>query len=229
MDHSHIERLAGCEPGSYVRDPEATYLTMQRAISTCLLDQWIPRNPLEIGPQGYIGHTLSATTGAVEVVVDGIRIDSPEAVVTHMERYLMPEISAQIQRFDHDARVRHIIDQENATQAMLGEDILKSGYGFISFPTLEYYSYGYVPYFSAFALYPEVMERCFALQADLAVLNNRAALAAYRQANLPPRPRHGRFARHVAAPERTGAHLAAASGAQSRRAGPCRHPPDLAL
>lgn len=38
----------------------------------------------------------------------------------------------------------------------------------------------------AYALYPEVLERHYALQGDLATLNNRAAARAYREGRLPP-------------------------------------------
>jgi uroporphyrinogen decarboxylase len=38
----------------------------------------------------------------------------------------------------------------------------------------------------AYALYPEMMEKDFSLQADLALLNNRAAARAYLEGNLPP-------------------------------------------
>ena len=38
----------------------------------------------------------------------------------------------------------------------------------------------------AYALYPEVMERDFSLQADLALPNNRAAARAYTEGRLPP-------------------------------------------
>ena len=64
--------------------------------------------------------------------------------------------------------------------------MLKSGYSFVRFPHLRYGAYGYANYFMAFALYPEVMERDFALQADAALLNNRAAARAYGEGNLPP-------------------------------------------
>ena len=53
MQHAHIERLAGVGPGDYVRDPESVYLAMQRAVGTCLVDQWIPENPLTMGDAGY--------------------------------------------------------------------------------------------------------------------------------------------------------------------------------
>ncbi len=38
----------------------------------------------------------------------------------------------------------------------------------------------------AYGLYPEVAEKHFALQADYALLNNRAAQRAYQEGNLPP-------------------------------------------
>ena len=55
----------------------------------------------------------------------------------------------------------------------------KSGYGFISFPGYAYGTYGYENYFMACALYPEVIERHFSLQADLALRINRAAARAF--------------------------------------------------
>jgi uroporphyrinogen decarboxylase len=64
--------------------------------------------------------------------------------------------------------------------------MLKSGYGFVSFPGFDYLSYGYENYFMAFALYPEIIERRFALHADLCLLHNRAAARAYREGGLPP-------------------------------------------
>jgi hypothetical protein len=47
--------------------------------------------------------------------------------------------------------------------------------GHQSFPSFHYETYGYASYFTAYALFPEVMARDFAQQADLAVLENRAA------------------------------------------------------
>jgi hypothetical protein len=189
MEHAHIERLAGAEPGAYRRDPEGVYLAMQRAVGTCLVDQWIPRNPLTMGDRGYEADSDrrdTATTGAHEIVCDGVRIDSPEAVVQHLERFAFPRIAADIAAFDEDRRVQEIIAGEQTVQVLLGPTILKTGYGVVHFPTLAYTTYGYEAYFSAYALYPEVMEAHFALQADLAALNNRAAARAYIEGRLPP-------------------------------------------
>jgi hypothetical protein len=186
MQHAHIERLAGTEPGSYRRDPDRVYLAMQRAAGTCLLDQYLADNPLTMGDRGYEGAERRATTGAEQVVCDGIVIDTPEAVVDHLERVEFPRLRKTAATFDEDRRVREIIAGERALQEQLGPSILKSGYGFVSFPAFAYGQYGYQHYFSAFALYPEVMERHFALQADLALRNNRAAARAYAEGDLPP-------------------------------------------
>ena len=186
MDHAQIERVAGARPGDYRRDPEGTYLAFQRAAGTCLLDQFIPRNPLTMGPMGFEGAERGATTGAEEVVRDGVRIGSPEAVVEHLERVAFPGLQRAARDFDEGVRVREILGREREVQDLLGPTMLKSGHGFIRFPGLAYGTYGYQHYFSAYALYPEVMERHFALQADLALLNNRAAARAYQERGLPP-------------------------------------------
>ena len=186
MEHSHIERIAGARPGDYVKQSEEIYLAMQRALGTCLLDQYIWDNPLSMGDRGYEGAEHKAATGAQEVVVDGVVIDSPEAVVEHMERFVFPRLSDAITTFDEDTRVAQIIEHEDAIQARIGPTMLKTGHAFVSFPAFHYGTYGYVDYFSAYALYPEVMEKDFSLVADLALLHNRAAARAYVEGNLPP-------------------------------------------
>ena len=186
MEHSQIERLAGAKPGDYERDPENTYIAFQRAIGTCMLDQYIPDNPLTMGDQGFEGTEKGATTGAEEIVLDGLRISSPEAVVGHLEQVAFPQIQKAIATFDEAQRIKEILDYEAYVQARLGPGILKVPYGVVSFPIFPYHLYGYRNYFSAYALYPEVMERHFSLQAELAVLQNRASARAYVEGKLPP-------------------------------------------
>ena len=186
MEHSQIERIAGVQPGDYKKYPEKTYLAFQHAICTCLLDQYIPENPLRMGDQGYEDTEKGATTGAERIIRDRMLIDSPEAVVEHMERFVFPGLQKEAAEFDEDKRVIEILDREAVIQEKLGPDILKSGYGFVEFPFLARHVYGYVNYFMAYALYPEVMEKHFSLQADLALLNNRAAARAYAEGRLPP-------------------------------------------
>ncbi len=186
MEHAQIERLAGANPGDYKRDPERVYIAFQRAIGTCMLDQYIPDNPLTMGDRGFEGAEKGATTGAEEIVLDGLRINSPEAVIEHLERFVFPQIQRAIATFDEARRVREILEQEATIQDKLGPGILKVPYGVVSFPVFPYYTYGYSNYFAAYALYPEVMERHFSLQAELAILQNRAAARAYIEGNLPP-------------------------------------------
>jgi len=186
MEHAHLERLAAVEVGSYARDPIHTYLACQRGIGTNLIIQWIPENPLSMGARGFEGAPRGATTGASEVVLDGITIDSPEAVVEHMERFCFPALTRAAKEFDADARKRQVIEYEASIQELLGPRILKSPYGIIAFPALGYCGYGYANYFMVLALYPEVIERHFSLQADYCVLNNQAAADAYQEAGLPP-------------------------------------------
>lgn len=187
MEHSFIERLAGTQPGSYRRDPVNVYVGMMRNMGVCMCCQFIPKNPLTMAERGYQSdHERSATTGLEEIRLDGMAIDSPETAVEHLEKIEFPRMRAKIRDFDENARVREILDGEAGKQETLGPSILKTGYGFVHFPTLRYYQYGYQNYFMAYALFPEIMERDLALQADLHVLNNKAAARAYREGNLPP-------------------------------------------
>jgi hypothetical protein len=186
MEHAHLERLAGAQPGDYKKDPERVYLAAQRAMGTCMIDQYIPDNPLTMGDRGFEGAHKGATTGAETIVCDGMVIESPEAVVEHMERFAFPAIRSAIAAFDEEARVREILARELAIQEKLAPDIAKVPYGISPFPYFAYGAYGYANYFMAYALYPEVIEEHFALQADLALLHNRAAARAYVEGKLPP-------------------------------------------
>jgi hypothetical protein len=185
MEHAHLERLAKVEPGEYRKDPERVYVAAQRAMGTCMIDQYIPENPLSMGDCGFEGAAKGTTTGAETIVCDGVVIDSPEAVVEHMERFSFPAIRSAMAAFDEEARVREILAHEAAVQEKLAPDILKAPYGIVPFPHFAYDTYGYASYFMAYALYPEVIEKHFALQADLALLHNRAAARAYVEGNLP--------------------------------------------
>ncbi len=190
MDIPFLETHAGCPPGSLARDPEGVYLRFQQTAGACFIDQWIPRNVLTIGQHGYEASTQrTATTGAQQIVRDGIVIDSPEAVVEHMEKIVWPARQQEIETFAGcvPSLKEKLVTQEVAIQRFLGPDILKGPYseGFQAFPAFRYGVYGYVNYFMAYALYPEVMARDFAQQADLAALKNRVAAEVILEADLP--------------------------------------------
>lgn len=187
MEHAHIDRLAGMPPGSYINHPEETYLAFMKRSPICFVDQYIPLNPLTMGSCGFEGESeRTATTGVAQIVADGMVIDSPEAVVEHMERFTFPQIRRAMADFDEDVQVAAVLANEAEVQAKLAPEMLKTGYGFIRFPGFAYGLYGYENYFSACVLYPEVLEKGFALQADLCRLYNQAAARAYKEGNLPP-------------------------------------------
>lgn len=190
MEVSELEHFAGASAGDYVRDPEEVYTAFQKNIGACFIDQYIPRNPLSMQRNGYGHDTVrTATTGVEEVILDGIRIDSPEAVVEHMERIIFPALAERIRSHDADASVsaQALIDREKKTQDFFGAGMLKVPYGgeWGAFPYFRYGTYGYANYFMAYALYPEVIARDLSLQADLAEKNNAVSAQAVRRGNLP--------------------------------------------
>ncbi len=186
MEHEFIDRIAAAPPGSYVKDPERVYLEYLHNLGACMVDQFIPENPLSMGRQGYNdGAARHATTGAEAIVVDGMPINSPEDVVAHMERFSIPAAVRANAEFDEDACVDEIVRKHDAIQQKYGPNILKTGYGEIRFPGFRYGAYGYTNYFMAFALYPDVMERYFSAVADGCLLVNRAVVRAASEANLP--------------------------------------------
>ena len=190
MEHGEIERLAGSAPGAYQEDPDGVYLAMQRRVGTCYIDQYIPRNPLTMGDHGFEGGVAhGATTGAQEIVVDGMVIDGPEAVVEHLEAHIWPSLRQEIAACDpdDDAAVAALVAGERETQWILAPSILKTPYaGFNAIPSLRYGIYGYEAYLMAYGLYPEAMEQDFALQAELARRQNQLAARAIVEGGLAP-------------------------------------------
>jgi len=186
MEWCMVDRLAEVPEGTYEADPVPIYTKMLENSGVCALDQWIPTNPLTIGPRGYESdRERGATTGAEEIVCDGMVIDSPEAVVEHIEKFAIPSTRPIIEAFDEDATAKNIIENEQKVQEEMGPNILKTPHTY-PFPTFGYGWYGYENYFMAYALYPDVMERLFSAQADCAVRHNTAAARAYKEGNLPP-------------------------------------------
>jgi hypothetical protein len=190
MDWDTTELIAGAKPGEYEKEPERVYLACQLNHGASFCDQWIPRNPLSMRRQGYeSGAGQSATTGQAQIVVDGRIIDSPEAVAGHLEQVLFPRMVQQARETDvHSAEaVAALIAKEMEVQQYFGMNLLKSPYGngFQHFPGFRYGTYGYENYFMAYALFPELMEKDFTLQADLSVKRNTLAARAIIEGGLP--------------------------------------------
>ncbi len=188
MQWSQLEELSGNPPGSYPKEPERVYLEFMQRNGVCFIDQWIPENPLSMRDKGYEGAEHTATTGAEEIIRDGMLIDSPEAAVEHIERFLIPQVEKGKQDLEaaFEDRVRELVAGEVQVQSLFGTNMLKGPYGgFYSFPSFLYGHYSYENYFMAYALYPEVIERCFKAQADAAVVYNRIGAKAIVDGGLP--------------------------------------------
>lgn len=188
MEHRELERMAartGMADPQYKKNPRQVYKAAQMAMGACTCDQWIPENPLEMGDHGYEGGSFNATTGNHTIVVDGISIEEPEDVVEHLETIVFPRLEKAIAEFDTEKRIRQIGLSEYAQQKEMGLELLKTGYGYISFPVFDYYIYGYENYFCAYQLYEDVIDRHFALQAELCRRNNDAAAKAILRYDLP--------------------------------------------
>ncbi|MDR1566397.1 MAG: hypothetical protein LBS48_03820 [Treponema sp.] len=184
MEHQVIERLACCRDGEYSRDPHGVYIKMQQNIGACMLDQYLADNPLSMGGHGYEHGSNSPTTG-LTAVLDGITIDSPEAVAEHLETYEFSRLREKIKSFYAPDVKRKIANQMSWQAQILGENILSTGYGHFAFPALMYGQYGYVPFLESYAIYPELWEQHFRLQGEYAALHNRAVAELYLQNEYP--------------------------------------------
>lgn len=183
MEHSSLEHFASMS--GYAKDPINVYRAAQERFGVSFIDQWIPTNPLSMGDAGFDSGSHSATTGIHKIILDGMEINEPEDVCEHLERFTFPGLRHAVNTFDIEARVRVIGETEYNIAHDMGSKMLKTGYAFINFPCLRYFSYGYENYFCAYALYPEVMEKDFALQAEYSVLCNKAAALAYERYKFP--------------------------------------------
>jgi uroporphyrinogen decarboxylase len=186
MDIAYLEHKSGHPPGSYRADPDTVYLDFQRAAGTCMIDQYLADNPLSMGAHGFeSGAQRAATTGAETIVLDGITIDSPEAVVEHMERFVFPDLKTAIAAACTDDESAALLRHEREMQARFGPEILKVPHDIGWFPALRYGAYGYANYLTAYLVYPEVMEKDFILQSRLAEKHNAIAARAIVEGGLP--------------------------------------------
>lgn len=185
MEIPIIEKLAGVADGEYRKDPDNVYIQAQKRTGACLLDQYLAKNPLD-AERWAKGEGHGVNTGMDAIVADGMTIDSPEAAVEHMEAFEMPRYRKMIAEFDEAAVIAKRIETERALQEKLAPEILKVPYGIVVFPHFMYGKYGFTNYFMAYALYPDVIEKMFSVQADYFALINAATAKAYEQGHFPP-------------------------------------------
>ena len=188
MEHSHIDRLAGEPEGSYRKDPVPVYTKMLLNTGCSLIDQFIPENPLSMGSHGYEEDAKTrdnVTAGNKVIILNGMKIDSPEAMVEHMQKFYFPALKKKIAEYDIEAGIESMVALEISEQARLGSEMLKVPYAYQDFPRLAYGTYGYENYFMGFALFPDIIEEQFKLEAKYAAKSNTALARAYTEGGLP--------------------------------------------
>lgn len=183
MDTGWTERLLGEPPGSYWSAPEDFVARQYRAIGTAFCDQFITQDPA-MSREGW-----RVQRPAGPLVRDGLVIDSPEAVCEHLERFVWPDLERRIAGFSalSPGLQADFRAQMQALQQRLGPDIVAFPYAQPQAkPIFRYGDYGYQNYFMFYALYPEVAERSFRLEADYAVLHNTAMAEVMLAEGYPP-------------------------------------------
>ena len=185
LEHEMIDRLSGVPIGTYIKNPKQTYNLLQQKAGVNFIDQYLWENPLIMGAHGYENAEYGATTGATTIIVNDMPINSPEDVIQHLEKYEIPNMQKKLKDFSAEKFILQLGESELEIQKDLGMNILKTGYASIMFPLFLYETYGYINYFSAFALYPEMIEKYFSAAADYMCVRNQAVLEAYKLYDLP--------------------------------------------
>jgi len=183
MDPRWVENLLGEPAGTYFTDPVDFTLRMHRRLGVSFLDQLVTIQP-EIASDGWHVEVSSQPP-----VMDGIVIDSPEAVARHYEQFVIPGLEQAIRDFPRNAPEirRRYVEGFRAMQERLGPEILYVPYGEVQHkPIFRYSIYGYVPYFQFYALYPTLQAEAFRLEADYAVLHNGLLGQAIIEEGFPP-------------------------------------------
>ena len=143
MQWSHLESFSSNPSGSYPKDPVRVYKEFLLSIGNCFVDQWIPENPLSIKEKGYdADFERGSNTGGEKIIRDGMLIDSPEAVVEHMEKYgfrRMEEHKLYLKNNFEEEVCKRIAD-EVEVQRLFGMKMLKGPYS----------GYGLLPYLQSF-------------------------------------------------------------------------------
>jgi len=184
VEHSSIEKLANVPYGQYKKDPHGVYIRMLGNVGVNIVGQYMADNPLTIGNHGYEHGGSSATTG-VTAILDGIIVDSPEAVAEHLESFALPHLQKQILNFDPVPVMQRITLEMSMKAALLDDNVLIAGFDNIYFPQLQYEQYGYENFMIAYALYPELFEKLFKLQGRYGALHNKAVADVYLQNDYP--------------------------------------------
>jgi hypothetical protein len=183
MDVGWTERLLGEPAGAYDLDAVGLELRQKQVLGTAIFDQLVttPRSQVESGFGGRVS--------AHQAVVDGIPIDGPEDVLRHYEQVVVPGLESAIARFPERAETIRAewLASFRQLEERLGPETLLIPYGGVQEkPVFRYFTYGYEPYFTFFALYPEVQEEAFRLEGAYAEMHNGVLAQAIVDEGIPP-------------------------------------------
>lgn len=182
MDPQWVERFVDESEGTYYSDPVSFTLKMNHRLGTSFLDQLVTIQS-EIDHEGW-----HVEVSDQPPVVEGITIDSPEAVARHYEQFVLPALERAISDFPGRGPEirRSYVEEFQAMQERLGRDILHVPYAHVQHkPIFRYGAYGYIHYFQFYQLFPTLQAEAFKLEADYAELHNGLLAQAILEEGFP--------------------------------------------
>lgn len=158
---------------SFWNDPLSVAIEAYRKLEVDIVVQCIY---LPASPQEWRSHTSEVIDGAE-------KYKSPEAIVAYVQS--LPDPAKLEREFDFEGRLESVHNNYLKFQEALGSDIF-------CLPTFSvtnfiwYMEFGYQSYLTAFALYPEIMQKLFEYSAEGARLANMVLAKLVKQKKFPP-------------------------------------------
>ena len=177
-----LERAAGLDP--FWHDPEAALLAAYRRWNVdVIFHMELPRRP-PTTTEGTPLITEPTYRSGLDPTLDPNDFHRPEDVVDYVHSLPSPEQAADA--IDHQAEYAAWLELVTRRQDAMPDILWVPGHqaGVVRF--MWYMDFGFEPYFMALALYPEVVERLFAIEAARAHYRNRAIARCIRENDLLP-------------------------------------------
>jgi len=153
-------------------NPQKAYLKAFRILGVDMINQFIAYSPGQFEARGGV---VDANIAQLE----------PEDVVAKIKASF-PRLRKAIDAFNETSVAANFRKSALDGQALVGEDFLWIQYGgAFSIPGMKYGAYGYIPFFTTVALYPDVMDEIWALEAEYGTKYNKAIVRAMEEGKLP--------------------------------------------
>ncbi len=177
-----LERAAGS--ARFWNDPEATLLAAYRRWQVdVVFHMELPERP---SGTNFGGPLITEPTyrSGLDSTLDPAAFNRPEDVVDYVNSLPSPEQAGDA--IDHRAEYAAWLQLVTVRQDAMPDILWVPGHqaGVVRF--MWYMDFGFEPYFMALALYPEVVERLFAIEATRAHQRNRAIARCIRENDLLP-------------------------------------------